>query len=100
MTHSLQSLLGLIVFIFIAFLICRARGAKTIPSRVIIWGVALQFVFAAIVLFSPGLLEAVQYGVQALLNFNRAGAAMVFGDLANAPSVGVAVLNPAAKRLA
>src|SRR4051795_5884243 len=91
-TERAQSFLGLIVFTFIAFLIGRVRGARTIPWRVIIWGLILQFVFAALVLFIPTLLEKVQYAVQALLDFTREGARMVFGDLANAD--GAAVTNP------
>jgi CNT family concentrative nucleoside transporter len=77
-----QSLLGLAVFILIAMLIGRARGARTVPWRVVGWGVALQFAFGAIVLFVPRLLEAVQFGVQSLLDFTREGADLVFGDLA------------------
>jgi concentrative nucleoside transporter, CNT family len=93
MPLRLQSLVGLFVFVFIAFLIGRLRGARTVPWRVIIWGIVLQFVFGLIVFKLPRLLEAVQYGVQALLDFTREGAAMVFGDLANPPSTGVAVNN-------
>src|SRR4051812_33043224 len=87
-----QSFMGLIVFTFIAFLIGRMRGAKSIPWRVIVWGLILQFAFAALVLFIPTLLEKVQYAVQALLDFTREGARMVFGDLAT--SEGAAVTNP------
>ena len=80
--ERLQSLIGLAVFTMLAFVIGRVRGAKTIPWRVIAWGTALQFVFALIVLFTPRLLIVVQDAVQALLDYTRAGAAMVFGDLA------------------
>ena len=82
MALRLQSLAGLFVFIFLAFLIGRLRGARSTPWRVILWGVVLQFAFGAIVLFGPGLLETIQFGVQALLDFTREGAKMVFGDLA------------------
>ncbi|HYO08995.1 MAG TPA: nucleoside transporter C-terminal domain-containing protein [Tepidisphaeraceae bacterium] len=81
--QRLQSLFGLVAFTFLAFLIGRARGARTIPWRVVLWGIALQFAFGLIVLKTPELLEGVQNGVQALLNFTREGAKMVFGDLAN-----------------
>ncbi|MEO6435199.1 MAG: nucleoside transporter C-terminal domain-containing protein [Tepidisphaeraceae bacterium] len=84
-----QSFGGLIAFTFLAFAIGRLRGARTVPWRVILWGLALQFVFGAIVLFVPRLLEGVQYGVQALLNFTREGAKMVFGDLASAGGASV-----------
>jgi CNT family concentrative nucleoside transporter len=76
-----QSLLGLIVFTLFAYLIGRARGARTIPWRVIVWGIILQFAFASLVLFVPKVLEAVQYAVQALLDYTREGAKMVFGNL-------------------
>src|SRR5688500_14305580 len=89
-----QSFLGLVTFMLIAFAIGRARGARTIPWRVILWGIALQFAFASLVLFVPRLLETVQYAVQALLDYTREGARMVFGDLANPPNVGVGVTNP------
>ncbi|HEV2292929.1 MAG TPA: nucleoside transporter C-terminal domain-containing protein [Tepidisphaeraceae bacterium] len=76
-----QSLLGLVAFVFLAFVIGRLRGARTIPWRVIGWGIVLQFAFASLVLFVPRLLEGVQYGVQALLDYTREGATMVFGNL-------------------
>src|SRR5687768_7235470 len=81
--ERLQSLLGLVTFVFLAFLIGRLRGARKIPWRVVVWGVVLQFAFAAIVLFVPNLLYAVQAGVQALLDFTKEGAQLVFGNLAN-----------------
>jgi CNT family concentrative nucleoside transporter len=77
-----QSLLGLLVFILIAFTIGRLRGARVIPWRVIIWGVTLQFVFASVVLFSPDILKAVQFAVDKLLLFTMAGVRLVFGSLA------------------
>jgi CNT family concentrative nucleoside transporter len=80
-SQRLQSLVGLIAFTFLAFLIGRVRGAKKIPWRVIFWGIVLQFVFAMIVLFVPRLLPAIQDAVQALLDFTKQGARMVFGNL-------------------
>jgi concentrative nucleoside transporter, CNT family len=77
-----QSLFGLFVFILLAMAIGRVRGARVIQWRVVIWGVILQFVFAGIVLFVPRLLPAIQDAVQALLDFTREGAKLVFGDLA------------------
>ncbi|MGB7157882.1 MAG: nucleoside transporter C-terminal domain-containing protein [Tepidisphaeraceae bacterium] len=76
-----QSLVGLVAFTFLAFAIGRLRGARTIPWRVIIWGLILQFAFASLVLFVPQLLETVQDAVTALLNYTRDGARMVFGNL-------------------
>jgi CNT family concentrative nucleoside transporter len=83
-----QALLGLFVFILIAFLIGRARGARCFPVRVVLWGVALQFAFGAIVLFAPAVLETVQLAIKRLLDFSNAGASLVFGNLiANSVSV-------------
>ena len=83
-----QALLGLLVFILIAFLIGRARGARSFPVRVVLWGIALQFAFGAIVLFAPAVLETVQLAIKRLLDFSNAGASLVFGNLiANSVSV-------------
>ncbi len=81
LAQRVQSLLGLGAFTFLAFLIGRFRGARTIPWRVVGWGLVLQFAFASLVLFVPHVLEAVQHAVQALLDYTREGAQMVFGNL-------------------
>src|SRR4051812_31745826 len=80
--ERLQSLFGLVVFTFLAFLIGRVRGGKTIPWRVIIWGTILQFAFGAAVLFAPHVLETIQYAIQRVLDFTLAGVDMIFGSLA------------------
>ncbi len=79
--ERLQSLFGLFVFILIAFAIGRLRGAKTIPWRVIIGGIILQFAFGLIVLFSPRFLTVVQEAIQKLLEFSDQGVALIFGNL-------------------
>lgn len=76
-----QSLLGLFVFLLVAFAIGRLRGARSVPWRIVIWGVALQFAFGSIVLFSPRLLLGVQYAIESLLRFSDEGVAMLFGNL-------------------
>lgn len=76
-----QAMLGLLVFIGIAWLIGRARGSRGFPVRVVVWGVALQFAFGAIVLFAPAVLETVQLAIKKLLDFSNAGAGLVFGNL-------------------
>src|SRR5688572_24286565 len=87
--QRLQCLLGLFVFILIAYAIGRWRVWRSgeprtrMPWRVLLWGVALQFVFAGIVLWTPWILQTVNEVVNALLGFTRAGAAMVFGHLAD-----------------
>ena len=79
--QRLQSLFGLFVFTLIALLIGRIRGARKIPWRVITWGTILQFVFGAIALFTPRLLEKVQEAIQYLLDFTLVGVRMIFGDV-------------------
>jgi len=76
-----QSAVGLIAFTIIAFLIGRIRGAKKIPWRVVIWGTILDFVFGAMVIFSPNVLKVVQDAIQKLLDYSNEGAHMVFGEL-------------------
>lgn len=78
-----QALLGLFVFTLLAFLIGRARGARLIQWRVIVWGTILQFAFGAIVIFSPAALALVQEVINNLLAFSNEGARMVFGELIN-----------------
>ncbi len=73
-----QSLFGLAVFVVIAFAIGWVRGNRKIPWRVITWGTILQFAFGAIVVYSPAVLEKIQYAIQKLLDFSNAGAEMVF----------------------
>jgi CNT family concentrative nucleoside transporter len=88
LAQRLQCVLGLIVFVLIAYVVglLMQRRAKAVrapfPWRAVLWGVTLQFAFAAVVLWSPRLLEAVNDVVNALLGFTRAGASMVFGSLA------------------
>ncbi len=77
-----QSLLGLVSFTFLAFLIGRVRGARIIPWRVVIWGTVLELIFGGIVLSAPQVLEAVQLAIQKLLDFTMAGVGMIFGSLA------------------
>ena len=76
-----QSLLGLFVFIAIAFTIGRLRGARAVPVRVLVWGIVLMFAFGAIVISSPRVLVVVQDAIQKLLDFSDQGVAMLFGNL-------------------
>ena len=75
-----QSVLGLIAFTILAALIGKARGAKRFPWRVVIWGTILDFVFGGIALFTPTLLEKIQFAIQKLLDFTLDGVRMIFGD--------------------
>lgn len=80
--QRLQSLLGLAVFLLLAFAIGRLRGhRKLISRRTLGWGLALQFIFGAIVVWNRAFLIAINTGVDALLGFTRQGAGLVFGNL-------------------
>jgi len=72
--------IGLIAILLAAFLFSTKRSA--IQKRIVIWGIALQFAFAFLVLKSP--LEkgfyAVSLFVNAVLNYTAAGSSFVFGD--------------------
>ena len=76
-----QSFLGLVVFLLIAFGIGRLRGTRGVPWRIVGWGVALQFAFGVLVLFTPRILVLVQDAIQALLSFSDQGVAMLFGNV-------------------
>jgi concentrative nucleoside transporter, CNT family len=72
--------IGLVAIVLAAFLFSTKRSA--IQKRIVIWGLALQFAFAFLVLKTP--LERAFYGlslfVNAILNYTSAGASFVFGD--------------------
>ncbi len=78
----LRSLLGLAVLLAAAWALSVDR--KSVPWRVVIWGTALQVVFAVFILKTPageGLFDAVNRVVVALLGFTVDGARFVFGNL-------------------
>jgi CNT family concentrative nucleoside transporter len=71
---------GLIAILLAAFLFSTKRSA--IQRRIVIWGIALQFAFAFLVLKSPvgkGF-YALSVFVNAVLNYTAAGESFVFGD--------------------
>src|SRR3954453_13804250 len=85
--ERLQCGFGICVFIAAAWLIgrWRTRGQlqrPAFPWRTVIWGVALQFAFAILVLRLPYILIAINDAITALLGYTRDGAKMVFGNLA------------------
>ncbi|MGN6727730.1 MAG: NupC/NupG family nucleoside CNT transporter [Tepidisphaeraceae bacterium] len=77
-----HALFGLLIFLLLTHGIGRAYGAKRVPWRVVGWGVVLAFAFGGIVIYSPGLLYAVQDAIQKLLDFTLDGSKLVFGNLA------------------
>ncbi len=77
-----HSLMGLAVFTVLAWAIGRALGARTrVPFRTLFWGLVLQFIFGAIVVWNRSFLIAINTAVDALLGFTAEGAKLVFGNL-------------------
>jgi nucleoside transporter len=80
--QNLISFVGIFVFIGCAWLLSENRRA--FPWRVVGWGLALQFTFAALVLWwEPGARFFLQLNAvfNALLAFSREGTVFVFGSL-------------------
>jgi CNT family concentrative nucleoside transporter len=81
--YQLTSAAGVIVMMALAWLLCKRR--KDVNPRTIFWSVALQFVFAWLILKTgPGLWFFAHVGqvVNKLLDFQTDGAKFVFGSLA------------------
>jgi concentrative nucleoside transporter, CNT family len=76
----LTGLLGILVILSVAWLFSRHRRA--IKLRVLIWGLALQFGFALLVLKTDfgKLFHAASVVVTAMLGYAEYGSAFVFGD--------------------
>ncbi len=84
MLDRLISLLGLVAFIAIGWLLSNNRRA--FPWRTVLWGLGLQFGFALFILKTPigqGLFEAATNAVGQLNLYALEGAQMVFGPLAD-----------------
>lgn len=84
MTARLISLLGLVVLIFIAWLLSSDR--RRFPWRVVLVGLALQFVLAAVVLLTPqgrAFFEAANAAVAGFQAFVSEGSGFVFGLFPN-----------------
>lgn len=80
--QNLISFLGIFVFIFLAWTLSEDR--RRFPWRVVLWGLGLQFIFAALVLvWKPGAAFFLKLNdvFNALLNFSREGAVFVFGSI-------------------
>ena len=80
---QLTSLLGLVVFIALAWALSNHR--RSVPWRTIFGGLALQFAFALFILKTgPGMsvFRGIQSAVSSLGKFSDEGAAMAFGPLA------------------
>src|SRR5947208_14055997 len=77
----LTGLLGLIVILAVAWLFSKHKS--TIKVRILVWGLALQFAFAILVLKTGfgKIFQAIGAGVNAMLGYAEAGSAFVFGPL-------------------
>jgi len=80
--ERLRSLLGLSILVGIAWVLSVNRAQ--ISWRVVLWGLGLQFAFAAFILKTPigaGIFEGVNVAVISLLGFTVDGARFLFGNL-------------------
>ncbi len=83
------SILGIFVFIAIAFAMSKNR--KAINWRTVGWAAGLQIVFAVIILktaFGKAVFNWLNGAIITLLNYQQAGAEMVFGELAKTQNFG------------
>ncbi|HEY0075004.1 MAG TPA: Na+ dependent nucleoside transporter N-terminal domain-containing protein, partial [Abditibacteriaceae bacterium] len=65
--QKVQSLFGLVMLTALCWGIGQLRKPRLKPSaRTVLWGLGLQFLFALIVLNTPGFFEAINNGANAL----------------------------------
>src|SRR3954469_2187240 len=84
MALRLVSMLGLVAMLLCAWLLSNNR--KRFPWRTVIWGMALQFIFAVFILRTPvglRLFQGAQVVMDQLNAYAYDGAKMVFGPLAD-----------------
>ena len=87
MTQNLISFLGMFVLIGLAWAFSENR--KRFPTRVVVWGLALQLTFGYIVLaWEPGraFFQRLNDVFAALLSFSTEGAKFVFASLGSVGS--------------
>jgi CNT family concentrative nucleoside transporter len=83
MQLKLISLLGLVVFVAVAWAISHHR--KLFPWRTVIWGLGLQFAFAVLILKTPwgaAVFDFTGRAINKLITFSNEGCQFVFGPLA------------------
>jgi CNT family concentrative nucleoside transporter len=86
---KLISLLGLLAFIGIAWVISTDR--RKFPWRTVLWGVALQFCFAILILKTPwgaATFDFAGNAIRKLIGFSNEGCRFVFGPLADDAAMG------------
>ena len=80
---KLISLLGLVVFIGVAWVISSNR--KLFPWRTVLWGVGLQFLFALLILKTPwgaAVFDFTGRAINKMIQFSNDGCQFVFGPFA------------------
>jgi CNT family concentrative nucleoside transporter len=88
MQLRLVSLLGMVVFIAVAWAMSSHR--KLFPWRTVLWGLALQFVFALLILKTDAgkaVFDLASRAVTKLIQFSNEGCQFVFGPLATDASL-------------
>jgi CNT family concentrative nucleoside transporter len=79
---QLRSLVGLLALAAVCWAISPHR--KAIAWRVVVWGLALQLLFGALVLLTPvgsGVFGGINDVLQRVLTFSESGSRFLFGDL-------------------
>ncbi|MCK5235447.1 MAG: NupC/NupG family nucleoside CNT transporter [Deltaproteobacteria bacterium] len=90
--EKLISFIGLFIFILIAWAVSEKRSS--IDKRLVLWGVALQFAFALLILktaLGHLLFDAARVVTTNLLEFTAIGATFLFGKLATDFSLGAVI---------
>jgi len=88
MQPRLVSLLGLVVFVGVAWVLSSNR--KLFPWRTVLWGLGLQFIFALLILKTSGgaaVFDVAGRAVSKLIAFSNEGCMFVFGPLASDDSM-------------
>ena len=94
-----MGIIGVVVFTGVCWLFSDAR--RSVSLRVLVWGLALQFALAFLVLGIPAwnvpgvlqpLFAALASGVTALLGFSMEGIRFLFGDLADVKKSGFIIV--------
>src|SRR5687768_10458923 len=78
--HRLISVLGIVVFIGLAWLM--GSHKRRVSPRIIVGGLLLQFIFAAVILrtaWGSGAFDAVDFAFNKLLGCVEVGSTFVFG---------------------
>jgi concentrative nucleoside transporter, CNT family len=84
MLLKLVSLLGLVAFIFLAWAMSSHR--RLFPWRTVLWGIALQFAFALLILktrWGAAVFDFTGEAINRLVGFSNEGCRFVFGPLAD-----------------